>query len=433
VVTEPLNIDIVQYIWPVVQAPSWAANGPDYYECGKKRVVICRLNVSPDSSFRSIARLAAAGIIILLLLVVPTPLLPPHLLAEAVQSAFGISWKVAYLAAAVSVQVIFYSSLGMLAALVVERSQRLQGRIQQIVLVPLLVVTVAMVIRSLKTGHLPVWINAAVPVAASLCGTWIGLGLLYLRWKATLLIVLIAATAALWTQFGATTAEVSSATEENLRRLATATTGTISGDARFVKLLQSAFAPHHGPSQMESAIQQNRAAILALGVSLGDDRLARMIGLKRNSQIVREAALLRTGTTLRGRDDWARHFCLSAALAVLEHPLISDAGGLMKEQMDALTGGSGFSFGDLAADRAGVRFAIASTHSEAAAKAMQERLQRGVTPNDFFPSAADLPENLTPEEFRRMYGGVGSQLYRKKISEIEQRLDRCSALVVPGL
>ena len=40
-----------------------------------------------------------------------------------------------------------------------------------------------------------------------------------------------------------------------------------------------------------------------------------------------------------------------AALAVLEHPLVSDAGGLMKEQLDALTHGSGFSFGDLAADR----------------------------------------------------------------------------------
>ena len=41
-------------------------------------------------------------------------------------------------------------------------------------------------------------------------------------------------------------------------------------------------------------------------------------------------------------EDWARHSALSAALAVLEHPLVSDAAGLMKEELDALTHGSGF-------------------------------------------------------------------------------------------
>ena len=74
---------------------------------------------------------------------------------------------------------------------------------------------------------------------------------------------------------------------------------------------------------------------------------------------------------MRGREDWARHYALSAALAVLEHPLVSDAAGLMKEELDALTHGSGFSFGDLAADRAGVRFADAATHSEVDEQAME--------------------------------------------------------------
>ncbi len=44
---------------------------------------------------------------------------------------------------------------------------------------------------------------------------------------------------------------------------------------------------------------------------------------------------------------------LGAALAVLKHPIVSDAGGLLREQLDTLTRGSGFSFGDLAADRVG--------------------------------------------------------------------------------
>jgi hypothetical protein len=232
----------------------------------------------------------------------------------------------------------------------------------------------------------------------------------------------------LWVMLGGTTAELSHATEDHLRRLVAEGSAIPCGEARFGALLQAAFAPIPGESERMSAVQHNRAAILALGLSLGDERLAQFVGLNHNSQLLRAGALLRQGTTLRDRDDWSRHFCLSAALAVLEHPLISDAGGLMKEQLDALTGGSGFSFGDLAADRAGVRFAASATYSEAAAKAMQELLQNAFAVDNFFPPAADLPENLTTEQFRREYGSVGSQRYRQKIGEIETRLNYCVAL-----
>jgi hypothetical protein len=135
--------------------------------------------------------------------------------------------------------------------------------------------------------------------------------------------------------------------------------------------------------------------------------------------------------TLRGREDWPRHFCLSAALAVLEHPLVSDAGGLMKEQMDALSRGSGFSFGDLAADRAGVRFAEAATSSEDAARAVRARLVAGATVDDIFPPVADLPENLTVEQFRLKYEGVGSPRYRQALRDLETRLDSCVLLASP--
>jgi hypothetical protein len=153
--------------------------------------------------------------------------------------------------------------------------------------------------------------------------------------------------------------------------------------------------------------------------------------VERNSKLVRTASTVRAGTTLRGRGDWARHYCLSAALAVVENSLISDAGGLIKEELDALTHGSGFSFGDLTADRAGVQFTRAATASEPAALAMQARLQAGYAADDFFPPAADLPENLTVEQFRRDYGGVGTQRYRDTISAIETRLNRCAALASP--
>jgi hypothetical protein len=143
---------------------------------------------------------------------------------------------------------------------------------------------------------------------------------------------------------------------------------------------------------------------------------------------VRAAVALRQGTALRGREDWARHYTLSAALAVWQHPFISDAGGLIKEQLDALTHGSGFSFGDLAADRAGVKFAEAATRSETDAQVIRGRLQKGFVENDFFPRIEDLPENLTVEEFRSRYGGVGGPRYREQLEVIEQRLNQCAAL-----
>ena len=59
---------------------------------------------------------------------------------------------------------------------------------------------------------------------------------------------------------------------------------------------------------------------------------------------------------------------------------------------------------------------------------MQARLQRGFAVADFFPPAADLPENLSVERFRRDYGGVGSPRYRQLTAEIEARLDACPGL-----
>ena len=192
-------------------------------------------------------------------------------------------------------------------------------------------------------------------------------------------------------------------------------------------MVRSAFVPAADASS-SSAVEQNRAAILALGISVGHERLARLAGFDPSGELARGAAALRAGAALGGREDWARHFSLSAALAVLGGPFVSDAGGLVKEELDALTHGTGFSFGDLAADRAGVRFAEAATRSEEAARAMQSWVAAGFTAAFLFPTASDLPEDLTPEEFRRQFGGVGDERYRLKVREIEALLDRCAGL-----
>ena len=59
--------------------------------------------------------------------------------------------------------------------------------------------------------------------------------------------------------------------------------------------------------------------------------------------------------------------------------------GIGKEMMDATPGGSGFSFVDLAADRAGVLFASAATNSSDSARALQMQVRRGLNTADYCP------------------------------------------------
>ena len=189
-------------------------------------------------------------------------------------------------------------------------------------------------------GHLPVWINTVVPIVACVIGVWLGLSLLYQRGKILLLILAAILGSSFWLLSGGPDATLRRATEECLTKLIASSSTLPSGDERFGALLKIAFEPF---SEEVSVIQHHRAAILALGITLGHERLARYVGIKNESEVNHQIAQLRNGTTLRGRSDFPRHFWLSAALAVLENPIISDAGGLMKEQLDALNKkGSGF-------------------------------------------------------------------------------------------
>ncbi len=270
--------------------------------------------------------------------------------------------------------------------------------------------------------------NAAVPAIACVAGVILGLGYVYSHWKATLSIVVLIIGGVLWGLLYRGPTSISKATETSLRQLITAGPYLPQGDARFVALLQTAFRSIPAGSTSDDAILQNRAALVAWGISLGHPQLARFVGLDPQSELVSQAFALHEGTTLRGRHDWPQHYALSAALAALENPLVGDAAGLMKEQLDALTEGSGFSFGDLVADRAGVRLTTAATKAEATAKAMQLRLQDQVDANDLFPPVVDFPENLSTQEFRRLFGGVGTPQYRRELIKIEAELNGCTAL-----
>jgi len=190
--------------------------------------------------------------------------------------------------------------------------------------------------------------------------------------------------------------------------------------------LQTAFALARDRSVEADPVTENRAAIFALGVLLGHRRVEEFLGPVVPNRDYRAQRSLRR-VTLRKRMDWTKHFWVSATLALLSDMAVSDAAGLLKEVLDADVGGSGFSFADLLADRAGTTFAVCATRDEAAARAMQDRLSRGFQVDDVFPPAADLPEGISEAELQSRYGGVGGDAYLRLIEEIERRLETCAA------
>ena len=85
-------------------------------------------------------------------------------------------------------------------------------------------------------------------------------------------------------------------------------------------------------------------------------------------------------------------------------------------------GPSGFSFTDIAADRAGVRFAEVATASERSARKLQDTLAGSQAERDFFPKVGDLPEGLSEADFKSAYGDLDTETYNAMIRAIDNRI-----------
>ena len=129
----------------------------------------------------------------------------------------------------------------------------------------------------------------------------------------------------------------------------------------------------------------------------------------------------RRTVTLAGRTDFPQHFTISATLAATAGSPMSDAVGLYKEVDDSRRG-SGFSFNDIAADRAGTRFGELTTTRDAGIQRLQQVFARGLQESDLLPDVRDLPEFMAEAEFKRRFGGIGQAPYLKMVAEIERRI-----------
>ncbi len=164
------------------------------------------------------------------------------------------------------------------------------------------------------------------------------------------------------------------------------------------------------------AVAENRAALVALAFFVNGKGLQALIPAAR----AWPRATPRN-VTLAGRHDFAQHYSLSAAIAACTGSPLADAVGLYKESDDA-QGGSGFSFNDIAADRAGVRLGELATAGAAGARRVQVAAAGRLGAAEILPAVSDLPEFMQEAEFRRRYGGIGGAEYKKMMAEIERRV-----------
>jgi hypothetical protein len=161
---------------------------------------------------------------------------------------------------------------------------------------------------------------------------------------------------------------------------------------------------------------QLRATLLVLAVYLAEKDLANLTPEARRWPRIPAANIL-----LRERHDTAQHFTVSAALAAWAGEPVADAIGLWKE-IDDIRHSGGFSFADLAADRAGTRFGQRlATDPEG----LRRRLRAPLHDDDFIPRIDDLPEYLDEATFKQRFGSVdpkASPAYAAMQRTIETRL-----------
>lgn len=178
-------------------------------------------------------------------------------------------------------------------------------------------------------------------------------------------------------------------------------------------------------SNVYTASEENKAALLALAIYVGDSRFEKIIGTvqtpKMKAHRQKHAKIL-----LAGREDLRLHFVISAGIKIITDSGITFAIGELKELLDTTNGGSGFSFADLAADLAGKQLAE-SAIGQSNARTIQEVLSSKANEslaNEalFFPKVNDLPEDIPQARFEQIYVNVESPKYISLLNDIKSRI-----------
>lgn len=165
------------------------------------------------------------------------------------------------------------------------------------------------------------------------------------------------------------------------------------------ELLQPLFDLAYKRSTLATAIEENRIVISTINDYVNNYKPTAATEVKTYYPAF-----------LYKRIDLAQHFIGAAAITASVNSQIALVLGEEKELQDA-KGGSGFSFVDLTADRAGTRFGELATANPSAARKMQEEMAAIKDYTDFMPDPRTLPEHMDEAAFKERYGAINSPAY----------------------
>ncbi|MFC1764512.1 hypothetical protein ACFL6U_20900 [Planctomycetota bacterium] len=353
----------------------------------------------------------------------PRPLGAREWAVRGIRAVTHVSEPTARVMATVALRGIGLGCIGILLALSLQRVRLKWAALLTLIAAPLL----AVVTQWINYGYFPIAFQLQFGVVSAIAGALLGMALRRSRMALVALAILVLGLFAWGTATGVPDDLYEAARATGLHVLEHAEE-IPPGDEGFGQLLYVAFTFAEDNSHRTDAVFPNRAAILALSVILGEERVAQVAKRPINLQRQEEITDLRRRVTLRGRHDLSQHFWVSAALAVLSDESRSMTVGITKELQDATPGGSGFSFVDLTADRAGILFANAATRNAPSARAMQLRIRDGARIADFCPDIQGLPEGLSRDTFQAEYGGLGGAGTQRVVTDIRRRLATCAGL-----
>lgn len=182
------------------------------------------------------------------------------------------------------------------------------------------------------------------------------------------------------------------------------------------ELLQPLFKLAYHRSTFTNAISENRAVLVAISTYVNKNEIQAFLPIDISPTTHRQYP-----ASLYQRTDMAKHFIASAVLAATGAGTLAHILGQEKELIDAKQG-SGFSFIDLAGDRAGLRFGKTAVESEAQAKKLQKHMANIKDYTAFMPEVRDLPENMNDLTFKQIYRSIYSSKYQRVLKRIDRRI-----------
>jgi hypothetical protein len=181
-------------------------------------------------------------------------------------------------------------------------------------------------------------------------------------------------------------------------------------------LLQPLFALAYQRSTLITAVAENRLVIFTVNDYVNKIEASRFL-----SSPLLSIKLKNYPVFLYKRIDLAQHFIASAAITASVSGQVAQAAGEEKELSDAQDG-SGFSFIDLAADKAGTRFGETAVVSPESARKLQKAMAAVKHYDEFMPDPTRFPEKMTVSQFKARFESMNSPLYQALVKQIEAQI-----------